>query len=219
MPGSSRVLLLLFLSINLWGCSKADTELLYPETAAVQSEADKTKAAESLKQPGGSLPLFQYSGVDPYERAACEYFVSIAAHKEPDWLYIPAPNILKTEKIGNQVFVYGSFYDFWYSQEDTILFCKRGGENTGRLCMEMAEGALQVTGFEQVRDGGDYAEDWERLCGDDRELYEALFDREIHEGKREKIRKELISQYVQDHDLAITSYQDYGWEPVKLFAE
>lgn len=225
-----RVVLFLFFSMTLWGCGKEDmalsgTEVLTMTTS--ESELDITKADKSeitieneeleLSNKDNELPQFMYVGTDPYIRAICEFFIIRSAQKEPDFLYIPAPNILKIETVGEQIFVYGSIYDFWYTQEESILFCDSSSENTGRLSIELIDGMYQVTQFEEVGDGGDYVEDWKRLCGDDQELYESLFDRKPYEKKREEIRKELIAQYVEKNNLEIIGYQDYGWEPVMLF--
>ena len=33
----------------------------------------------------------------------------------------------------------------------------------------------------------------------------------------EEIRKEYIRMYVEDNNLNVEYYKDYGWDPIKLF--
>lgn len=176
-----------------------------------------------------NIPPYTYSGDDIYMKGICEYFCelsederewqkeyAVSEGKGTDIIYIPTPVIMKTEAVGDKVFIYGRFWGMWYALDGTNLFCISGGENAGRLEMTGEKGVFQVTGFEKLRDGSYYGEDWKRLCGDDRELYERFFTKEEREDRREVIRREMILQYAQDHGLDIETYQDFGWEPVRL---
>lgn len=175
------------------------------------------------------LPPYSYSGDDIYMKGICEYF-SALSEEEREWqkkfavsegkgsdiVYIPVPVIMKTETKDDKVYVYGRFWDMWYALDEKNLYCLGGGENAGRLEMTKQDGIFKVTGFEKVRDGSYYPEDWKRLCGEDRDLYERFFTKEEREDRREMVRGELILQYAQNNGLDIESYQDFGWDPVLL---
>lgn len=131
------------------------------------------------------LPPYSYSGDDIYMKGICEYFsalsederewqkkFAVSEGKDSDIVYIPVPVIMKTETKDDKVYVYGRFWDMWYALDGKNLYCLGGGENAGRLEMTKQEGIFKVTGFEKVRDGSYYPEDWKRLCGEDRDLYE-----------------------------------------------
>lgn len=176
------------------------------------------------------LPSYTYTGANGHFKAVCEYFCGLAAPelernvasakaagKGTDVVYIPIPNIMKTESAADgQIFLYGTFWDMWYVLEGKNLYCLSGGENTGRLTLKETDAGFSVVEFEPVGDGGDYGEDWRRLCGDDDVLYERLFTKEEREDRRDSIRREMMLWYARDNGLAIESYQNYGWEPKYL---
>ena len=177
----------------------------------------------------GALPAYTYRGENQYLVGICRYFTELAVKEEAsiagravsaglkaDVVYIPIPVIMKTEDVGNQVFVYGRFWDMWYALDGTSLYCVSGGENAGRITMEQNEDGYRVTGFEKIGDGRAYQEDWKRLCGNDQELYDKFFTEEEQIDHREEVRKDLILQYVEDTGLNIESYQDHGWGPKLL---
>lgn len=170
----------------------------------------------SHTEPDFALPGYVYTGDDPALQGICEYLISENADKMDGDVYIPVPVILKTEELDQEVLVYGVFWDFWYEQQGDNLFCTGGGSDTGRIRMLREGPALTVSEFEKVRDGGDFVVDLKRICGDDTQLYDTFLTKETREDMREQRRISLVTQYIDDNELPINSYQDYGWEPVRL---
>ena len=227
MRRTCHFLMIVGIAAVLYGCGRTETAQPSEGVAAVQSTeenmAHSTELAgtgETVQETGGQgLPEYVYTGEDPYIGGICEYFSEQEADKERGDVYIPIPLVLKisvSASEGEKALVHGSFCDAWYELDGKNLFCVNYGENTGLLYMEKIDGFYKVTRFEKVRDGGDYPEDWKRLCKGDEELYESLFQREEYENKREAVRREIIARYVEDNGLDIETYQDYGWEPQRL---
>lgn len=191
-----------------------------PSETAERTEIPASIAGSEDRESEADLssisPKYIYTGGNPYLEAISAYFTAECGEKETGAVYIPVPVILKIEENKDETLVYGCFWDFWYEKEEKSLFCINGSENTGRFHLKRRENAYEVTYFQQVRDGGDYTEDLEELCGEDRALYNAFLTRETREDRREELRRDLISQYVRDNRLEIESYQDFGWEPVML---
>lgn len=209
------IVALLILLTVICGCSQ---EMAQEKTAAESSSLEKEPEDNGKK----GLPQYAYTGKNPYIKAICQYFCKkeeLEQEQYPDRkdsIYIPVPVIMKVQKEGEEVFVYGTFWDMWYTLEEHNLYCQSGGENTGRLKLVKQDETFVVTEFEKIRNGGDYPEDWKKLCGEDQELYERLFTKEEREDRREQIRGEQIRQYAIENELSIETYQDYGWEAKKL---
>lgn len=203
----------------LFGCADsrtAATESAEETTMVPTSQAPHAPASDETQDP--LLPEYVCTEDDPLLQGICEYLVS--EHGNTDMMdgnvYIPVPVILKTEESGQEVLVYGVFWDFWYEQKGDTLFCTRGGANTGRIRMIREGTSLTVSEFEKVRDGGDFIVDLKQLCGEDTRLYDTFLTKETREDLREQRRIHIISQYVSDNGLSVSSYQDSGWEPVGL---
>ena len=135
--------------------SSADT------TVSQSSTVDRIKdesAAESQRdhEEKTVLPPYVYTGDDPVMAGISQYFVSQKQDVLGGTVYIPVPVILKTEELEQEVLIYGVFWSFWYEQQEDTLFCVRGGGETGRIRMIRKDSGLTVSGFEKVRDGGDF---------------------------------------------------------------
>lgn len=228
---------------SLWGCGLKEQEaadmederlVQEQESSDFQPVPEENSSQEITSEKGieNALPFYRYTGGNGYIKSVCDYFCGLANGDEEqiklqkqlaysegkgtDIVYIPVPVIMKTEEADGRIYLYGTFWDMWYALDGTNLYSLSGGENTGRLELTQENGEFRVTGFEKIRDGGDYAEDWKRLCEEDQTLYHRLFTKEEREDRRDLIRGEMILQYARDNGLDIRSYQDYGWDPVKL---
>lgn len=177
------------------------------------------------------LSPYSYNGTDGIEKAITDYFISDNMYYQPEGsVYIPAFCIFKSESIGESrkkdkdgavkgdVKVYGNFWTFNYSKQGRTLFCESGGEAPGVFYLKQTgENDYEVTVFGQVGDGSQYSEDIKRICAGNKALEEQYFSA-CDAGKEplKSRRMWYIYNYVQDNDLDIDSYQDYGWDPVML---
>ena len=88
-----------------------------------------------------------------------------------------------------------------------------GGNYPGALHLKSTESGYEVTGFETVEDGAGFTESAKVIFGDHYDDFMKVYSDDV---EREKIRAQIISNYVAYNDLPITQFQDYGWDPAKL---
>ena len=188
--------------------------------AASDSDADTSDDAAQAANPN-RLPAFSYSGDDAIMATLCEYLKQldtseIYAH-ENNSVYIPAPIIYDTAKSGDDIYVFCNLWSYWYYRNGNTLECESGGEAPARLLLHPSSDAAsgyKVTEDLRTGDGSDYAAGIEAFC----EGFPGMADRYFHSevSDEDNIRTELIRMYVQDNDLDIKYYKDYGWDPVLL---
>lgn len=166
------------------------------------------------------LPIYAYTGDDQIMKAICEYMVAIDLESDSSQgtIRIPAPVILKVNASDSQdIKVWGNFWSYTYTQEGTRLITDGGGEAPGIMHLAKTDTGYNVTNFDGVGDGSDYAVDLKKRCAGQVGLYQKFMN--ISEEEREEIRTSLIQDYVDYNQLNIDSYQDYGWDPVFLERE
>ena len=165
------------------------------------------------------LPEFSYSGDDGIMATLCEYLKQLDTSEnyahENNSVYIPAPIIYGTVESGDNIYVFCNLWSYWYYRNGNTLECESGGEAPARLLLHPSSDAAsgyEVTEDLRTSDGSDYAAGIEAFC----EGFPGMADRYFHSemSDEDNIRTELIRMYVQDNDLDIKYYKDYGWDPV-----
>ena len=73
--------------------------------------------------------------------------------------------------------------------------------------------SLYVAAFWQTEDGAGNDASARRIFGD---YYDIFMNMHSNESVREAVRREQLYEYVQQHNLNIHYYQDFGWEAVEL---
>lgn len=186
--------------------------------AAADSDADTSDDAAQAADPN-RLPAFSYSGDDAIMATLCEYLNQLDARNmyahEANSVYIPTPVIYGTEKSSDDIYVFCDLWSYWYYRNGNTLECESGGSAPARLLLHPDSNA--ASGYEVIEDlrtgdGSEYAAGIEKFC----EGFPGMADRYFHSEKSDTddIRTELIRMYVQDNDLDIKYYKDYGWDPV-----
>ena len=205
---------------NLWGTLRfaVEDENLLLEWYGMEASDNQIVLFE--KQPG--LPPYAYPGDDPIEGAIAN---SLAGGEEagnyltaPGYVTIPCVIIHKTEMIDDaHAKVYGSFWILNYVKEGDVLKNLSGGEYPAVVTLEKANDEWTLTSMEVAGDGDDYAADIRRFADGDKELEEKYFSgSDLLSAENQAIRTRQIKAYVEANGLAITAYQDYGWDPVSL---
>ena len=179
-------------------------------------------AVESVKEDllQNALPPYRYSGEDEQEAALITYFLT-----EQNYYYqsygsvtIPAFCILSSEDAEDgRIKVYGNFWMFSYVKDGETLSCESGGVTPGAAYLRKEDGGYAVDEFDRIEDGDDYSTELDRICGGNSSLEEQY--RASAGGDSEVLKEsrlQFINQYVQDNDLDITAYQDYGQDPILL---
>ena len=168
------------------------------------------------------LPAYRYTGEDPIEGAIAEMLAGsehAGLYKtEPGYVTIPCPVILKTEMTDEtHAKVYGDFWTLNYVKRGTVLKNISGGEEPAVILLEKTEDGWRVVSMETAGDGEDYVKDIERFADGDKELEAKYFAAaDLQAEPQKEIRTRLIREYAEANSLAVTAYQDYGWEEVPI---
>lgn len=110
--------------------------------------------------------------------------------------------------------VWGDFWVFWYNISGNTLKTVSGGSHPGRMTLTYANTQPQVVDFERVEDGSRFMPTAKRIFGDYLDIFMNMHS---NESVREAVRREQLSEYVQQNNLSVHYYQDYGWEAKELF--
>ena len=169
-----------------------------------------------------ALPAYTYSGDDPVWSAVVKYMQETDfGYEAPEGgILVPTPIILKTDvnEDETEAAVYGNFWIFTYALEGTTLTTGPCGENPGVLKLEKKDGEWTVTGAEFAGDGEDYAADIAKFANGDEALEKDYY---LTTGASEdsmlpQYQRAVLVNYVNDNNLDITDYRDYGEDPVSL---
>ena len=109
--------------------------------------------------------------------------------------------------------VWGDFWVFWYKIEEDTLKTISGGSHPGMMTLRYENNQPQVVNFERVEDGSRFMPTAKRIFGDYLDIF---MNMHANESVREAVRREQLYEYVQQNNLNIHYYQDFGWEAKKL---
>jgi len=109
--------------------------------------------------------------------------------------------------------VWGDFWVFWYKIEGDTLKTISGGDHPGMMTLRYENNQPQVVNFERVEDGSRFMPTAKRIFGDYLDIF---MNMHANESVREAVRREQLYEYVQQNNLNIHYYQDFGWEAKKL---
>jgi len=109
--------------------------------------------------------------------------------------------------------VWGDFWVFWYKIEEDTLKTVSGGSHPGMMTLRYENNQPQVVNFERVEDGSRFMPTAKQIFGDYLDIF---MNMHANESVREAVRREQLYEYVQQNNLNIHYYQDYGWEAKEL---
>ena len=93
--------------------------------------------------------------------------------------------------------VWGDFWVFWYNQIGDSLEIVSGGSHPGMMTLRYEDDQPQVIGFEQVEDGSRFLPTAKRIFGDH---FDIFMDMHSNESVREAVRREQLSEYMQQQN-------------------
>ena len=127
---------------------------------------------------------------------------------------IPSPFIVNTDDSNkDDVLVWGDFWVFNYNLAGDTLKTVSGGDHPGLMHLKKTDKGFEVTGFDAVEDGAGNMESAKRIFGDS---FDAFWELNSNQEKREDVRLHFIADYVKKHNLPVKMVQDYGWPAVAL---
>ena len=161
-----------------------------------------------------TLPDYKYSGREQHIAAVYKYLIdSIGASYTQGDICIPQATLVKTDETNsNDILVWGDFWVFNYKLVGDTLKTLSGGNHPGLMHVKQVGKTAQVTKFEQVEDGAGNTASAKKIFGINYNLYRKL----CAERGRDKVRAEVIADYVKRNKLSITCFQDHGWDAVPI---
>ena len=129
-------------------------------------------------------------------------------------LCVPVLMIVAEEDCETEyAFVWGDFWVYWYNLHGDTLKTVSGGNHSGRMTISEAGDSLYVAAFWQTEDGAGNDASAQRIFGSHYDIYQNMHS---NESVREAVRREQLYEYVQQNNLSVHYYQDYGWEAKEL---
>ena len=117
------------------------------------------------------------------------------------------------ERNADDILIWGDFWVFNYNQVGDTLKCVSGGSHPGLMHVAQTENGFEVKTFEQVEDGSNFLPTAKKIFGDKYDAFQAI---NSDEKNRERLRAEVLGNYVKKQGLSVTLYQDYGWPAKKI---
>lgn len=173
-----------------------------------------------------ALPAYTFHDEDPILTAVVKYLQETDLGYEPPegGILVPTPIILKTEVTAEnngepvEVNAYGNFWIFTYALDGKTLRTGPCGENPGVLKLAKQNGEWAVVSAEYVESGDNYEENIRKFANGDKDLEDAYYltTGSSEESVLPQYQRAVLVNYVNENNLDITAFQDYGQEPVDL---
>ena len=158
--------------------------------------------------------------VNVFDSKACDaavanYLENVIGKQYAEGQYsISSPFVISTDNGDLQdVKVWGDFWVFNYNVSGDTLKTVSGGNHPGLMHLKKTDKGFEVTNFEVVEDGEGNMESAKRIFGDN---FDAFWEVNSNQEKRESIRLQFIADYVKKNNLPVKMVQDYGWPAVAL---
>ncbi|MBQ4364484.1 MAG: haloacid dehalogenase-like hydrolase, partial [Oscillospiraceae bacterium] len=162
-----------------------------------------------------ALPEYEYPGPELFYSVVYDYIRDELGSGYPDAdVCIPAPVIIYEDDTDREdIKLYGDFRVYKYALDGDTLECTAGGSYPGCMHVRTTDEGYEVTGFDVVADGSDYTESAKEIFGDHYDTFSKVGS---DDEEKERVRAQIIANYVFDKNLPITQYRDSGWDPVDL---
>jgi hypothetical protein len=122
--------------------------------------------------------------------------------------------IISTNDVNkDDILMWGDFWVFNYNVAGDTLKTVSGGNHPGLMHLKKTDKGFEVTSFDAVEDGAGNMESAKRIFGDN---FDAFWELNSNQEKREDVRLHFIADYVKKHNLPVKMVQDYGWPAVEL---
>ncbi len=155
------------------------------------------------------------SDADLCNAAVNDYLVNVIGKNYTEAEYcIPSPFIVNTDDSNkDDVLIWGDFWVFNYDISGDTLKTVSGGNHPGLMHLKKTDKGFEVTSFDVVEDGAGNMESAKKFFGDN---FDAFWELNSNQEKREDVRLHFIADYVKKNNLPVKMVQDYGWPAVAL---
>lgn len=201
-------------AVSLTACSQGGQS----SSSASSDPSSSSEAASSASSDAAAVDAsaYGYAGDDPIEAAVYKYMAEeVSKNFEKADVSIPIVQIVHEDLTNpDDVLVYGDFWVDNYNINGDTLECVSGGNFPGVMHMSKDGEGYVVSSFDMVEDGANFDPSAKELFGDN---YDAFMKVYSDDEARKELRTITVSDYVNLNGLDVTQYQDYGWDPVKLY--
>ena len=211
--------LMLLGCLALSACGKDEAAPASASPTDTASAAPTATATATVPAASTGINNYGYDGQEDWEAAIYRYLVEEIGQKQfetGEGIYtVPVVQIIDlTEAENGGSNVWGCFEVYNYKIEGETLSCVSGGSFPGKMHVAKTANGSVVDDFAVVEDGANYDSSAKEIFGD---RYESFVQESSDENARNAARKQILANYVKANGLKVTQYQDYGWDPVKLF--
>ncbi len=163
------------------------------------------------------VPSYEYPGPEAFYTVLYRYIADELGQGYPEsQVTIPCPVIVAEDESNKEdIKVWGNFWVFNYDLNGDTLECASGGAYPGCIHLKAVDDSdgYAVTGMDKVGDGSDFDPTAKKIFG---KYYDDFTKINSDDKERERLRAQIISNYVFANNLNIKAYKDYGWDPVTL---
>ncbi len=205
------------LSFELTGHNSGDDAIDIPVSDNLAMIIDSLEFLdyEGTAVNSDKIPAYEYPGPELFYSVLYKYMTDELGKGYPKSdVCIPCPVIVKVDESDkDDIRVYGDFWVFNYDLSGDILENTSGGSYPGCIHVKLTDEGYEVVSMDVTEDGSGYSESAKKIFG---EYYDDFSKLNSDEKEREKIRAQIIANYVYDNNLDIKAYKDFGWDPVSL---
>ena len=177
---------------------------------------NRKKAAQPAAEPVPEVTEAAETPAETYFHAIDKYFTeTIASQYAPAQISLSYHDYAAADESNpDDIQVWGDFWVENYDVSGDTLKFVSGGNHSGKMHVRQdPEGRFTVLSMDAVGDGSQYLPTAKAIFGDKFEDFQRAHS---DEKEREKIRGNVISEYVRTHGLNVHFYQDYGWPAVRI---
>ena len=192
--------------------STANEEQLSKTEEALEDTSMKPDIQENSNV---ELPAYTYPGPEVFYTVVYDKVLEFAKDYEKADVSIPVVQDVYLDESDNSDIKYYAIFEIYnYNLDGTTLMIASGGQYPGVMHSSTDETAgYKVDSIEIVEDGSNFEPSAKRVFGD---KYDAFIEKQGNSDERQKLRAQIIANYVFANNLDITSFQDSGWDPVDL---
>lgn len=182
-------------------------------------KGEKVKEADE----GMILPRFEYTGDDMAMKAIVEYFREYDKQYHPPRkgsTWIPAYVIYEKIELEDESIIWGFFWAYTYKLNDDVFEVDGGHGIPACIHLKKTDNGYVVVEAELAGEGAEYTSSIKKFTEGYPEVYDMIMSGDGADGEKEiECRRKFLQMYINDNNLDIKYYKDYGWEPVEIFAE
>ena len=197
--------------------TKSDGKEKYYIVSVGENGRETEEVQISFESRTEALPEFVYTGEDEVMKVLCEYGMDEYGEKfREDGVKIVFPCIYSSIEKDDKLIVFVNMYEAEFIKVGNVLQDTAGGEGPMRITLKQTDDGYKVEEVIKAEDGSYYGksiEEFTKGYGSVRDMY---FDNKENTKLRNKMQKDFIKMYVDNNQLDVKYYKEYGRDKVEL---